>query len=310
MRALIVTTMWPREGRPESGSFVVDQVAALRALGHDVEVEPLPTGGPRAYLRAARDLRRRHGRGPAWDVVHAHFGLAMWPALAVPAHRRAVTFHGTDLAHPRSRRVSLAALPRMDVVGIASEALRPLLPARHAGRAIVLSAGVDLDRFTPRPRHSARAALGLPPDEPVLLLPADPSRPEKRADRAREVAQGTRLLTLGGVAPAGVPDHVNAANAVLVPSEREGFGLAVLEALACDVPVLATPVGNHPAALDGIAGALCAPYDAAAWRAAVAPHLAAADPRVDGRDRAARWSSAACAERVAQAWSLTSSDAP
>ena len=43
---------------------------------------------------------------------------------------------------------------------------------------------------------------------------------------------------------------MNAANAVLVPSEREGFGLAVLEALACDVPVLATPVGIHREALD------------------------------------------------------------
>ncbi len=57
------------------------------------------------------------------------------------------------------------------------------------------------------------------------------------------------LLTLGAVAPERVPLWVNASNAVLVPSEREGFGLAVLEALACDVPVLATPVGVHPEAL-------------------------------------------------------------
>ena len=64
-----------------------------------------------------------------------------------------------------------------------------------------------------------------------------------------------------------MPLWVNAANAVLVPSEREGFGLAVLEALACDVPVLATPVGITPEALEGIAGTLCAPFDAAAWRA-------------------------------------------
>ncbi len=51
-----------------------------------------------------------------------------------------------------------------------------------------------------------------------------------------------------------MPLWVNAANAVLVPSEREGFGLAVLEALACDVPVLATPVGIHPEALASVAG--------------------------------------------------------
>ena len=62
------------------------------------------------------------------------------------------------------------------------------------------------------------------------------------------------LLTLGAVDPTEVPLWVNAANAVLVPSDREGFGLAVLEALACDVPVLATPVGIAPEVLRGRRG--------------------------------------------------------
>ncbi len=88
---------------------------------------------------------------------------------------------------------------------------------------------------------------------------------------------------LAGVEPARVPLYVNAANAVLVPSEREGFGLAVLEALACDVPVLATPVGIHAEALAGVHGALCAPYDAAPWLAALEPHLRERDSRVPGR---------------------------
>jgi teichuronic acid biosynthesis glycosyltransferase TuaC len=99
-----------------------------------------------------------------------------------------------------------------------------------------------------------------------------------------------------------VPYFVNAAAAVVVPSDHEGFGLAVLEALACDVPVLATPVGNHPVALDGIAGTLCAPYDPEAWRAALEPHLAARDSRVAGRDRAALWSAERMARRVLEAW--------
>jgi glycosyltransferase involved in cell wall biosynthesis len=99
-----------------------------------------------------------------------------------------------------------------------------------------------------------------------------------------------------------VPLYVNAASAVLVPSDQEGFGLAVLEALACDVPVLATPLGIHPTALDGVEGTLCAPYDRATWRAAVEPHLNAAEPRVDGRARAELWSARRMARRVLRAW--------
>jgi glycosyltransferase involved in cell wall biosynthesis len=89
---------------------------------------------------------------------------------------------------------------------------------------------------------------------------------------------------------------------VLVPSEREGFGLAALEALACDVPVLATPVGIAPLALAGVEGTLCAPFELARWREALAPHLEATDPRVAGRDRAALFSAGRMAERVAAAW--------
>src|SRR5205823_14182715 len=101
-------------------------------------------------------------------------------------------------------------------------------------------------------------------------------RPEKRHARALAAATGTGadLITLGNVDPTQVPLYVNAANAVLVPSERESFGLAVLEALACNVPVLATPVGIAPTALQDLPGTLCAPFDAPTWRVALEPHLA------------------------------------
>ena len=96
---------------------------------------------------------------------------------------------------------------------------------------------------------------------------------------------------------------------MIVPSDFEGFGLAVLEALACGVPVLATPVGAHPLALGGLDGTLCAEFDLARWRAALAPHLAAADPRVLGRPRAELFSADRMAARVAVAWHQLVDDA-
>ena len=68
------------------------------------------------------------------------------------------------------------------------------------------------------------------------------------------------------------------------------------------MPVLATPVGIAPAALAGVSGTLCAPFDLDIWRAALAPHLAASDPRVDGRARAELYSSDRMARRVLEAW--------
>jgi teichuronic acid biosynthesis glycosyltransferase TuaC len=303
VRALVVSNMRPDPAHPERGRFVRDQVAALRLLpGLDVELYEFAPGG-RALASAAAALR---GRGP-YDVVHAHFGLTAWPALAVRTRVRALTVHGTDVRHPRTRLATAAVLGMIDLLAAASSSLAAELPTRAARRrAQVLPCGVDLERFHPLPRGAARAELGLEPQGAYLLFGADPARPEKRHDRALALARatGAQLLTLGGVEPAEVPTWVNAANAVLVPSEREGFGLAVLEALACDVPVLATPVGIHAEALRNVQGTLCAPFDPAVWGPALAPHLRAADPRIAGRAHAEPFSAVRMAERVHDAWEL------
>jgi glycosyltransferase involved in cell wall biosynthesis len=301
MRALVVTNMWPSEEHPALGVFVRDQVRALQALdGVEVDVFAFSPGD---YAGATRRLRRAH-RGGDYDVIHAHFGLTAWVALALRGAPHAVTLHGTDVRHPRSGPITRAALPLMDLVAtVSSELAGELRGAGSRRRVAVLPCGVDTARFRPLPRDEVRRELGLDPEEPCLLFPADPARAGKRHDRARAVADGTRLLSLGAIEPDAVPLWINAANAVVVPSDHEGFGLAVLEALACDVPVVATPVGVHPVALGGVAGTLCAPFDAGAWRHALAPHLAQPDPRVDGRARAAMFSSERMARRVAAAWS-------
>jgi teichuronic acid biosynthesis glycosyltransferase TuaC len=306
VRVLVVTSLYPTAARPERGRFVADQVDALRELGANVELFTFEPGGLN-YARAARELRRRHG-GDRFDVVHAHHGLGGWTARALG--RRCgpliVTFHGTDLEHgvvgPLSRRLARAA----DLPATVSAALarRGLPDAGRAQRVAVLPTGVDLGRFEPLPRPDARRALGLDADGRYLLFPASPARPEKRHDRARQLAAavGAELLSYDATAPERVPLFVNAASAVVVTSEREGFGLAALEALACEVPVLSTPVGIAPLALAGIDGTLCARFDVSEWAATARGHLDASDPRVDGRARASLFSRDRMAARVLKAY--------
>jgi teichuronic acid biosynthesis glycosyltransferase TuaC len=303
MRALIVTNMYPTPERPEYGRFVKDQVDALQRRG-DVEIELFDfPPGLRAYPEAAVRLRRRYGRRGKFDVVHAHFGLTAWPAILANLGPVVVTLHGNDLFHPRSNRITRAALPLTALPAAVSREFSQNIPGAGTTRRVaVLPVGIDLERFRPIPRGEARRRLGLDPEGPYLLFPHDPTRPLKRHDRAVEAAGDTPLLTMGRVAPDEVPYWINACNAVLVPSQAEGFGLSVIEAIACGVPAFGTPVGVHPVALHGIEGAYCAPYDRDAWRAALRPHLEAADPRVDGRGRAELFSADAMAARVVAAW--------
>jgi glycosyltransferase involved in cell wall biosynthesis len=306
MRVLVVTNFVPDAAAPQRGRWVRDQVGELRELGVEVEVFSFPPGAGH-YLPAALRLRRLLRR-KRYDLVHVHYGLTAWSALLAGARPLAVTFHGTDVRHPIVGPLSRRLARRADLVAAVSRALygpedgRAGLPPVPG--SAVLPCGPDLNRFRPLPRAAARRELGLDPDGRYLLFPANPARREKRADRAAELAahSGAELLTGGAIEPERMPLWVNAANAVLVTSDYEGFGLACVEALACNVPILSTPVGIAPFALAGIAGALCAEFDVDAWGAAARPHLTHPDPRIDGTARAASLSARRMAERTLAAY--------
>ena len=306
MRVLVVTNFEPDDGAPQRGRWVRDQIDEVRARGVDVDVFSFPPGR-NEYIPATRRLRALLRR-ERFDLVHAHYGLPGWCAKLAGASPLIVTFHGTDVRHgvvgPLSRRLAW----RVDLVAAVSRALyapedgRPGLP-RVPGSA-VLPCGPELDRFGPVPRSQARQALGLDPDGRYLFFPANPARPEKRHDRAAELAAscGADLLSGGAIEPEQMPLWLNAASAVLVTSDYEGFGMVAVEALACEVPVLSTPVGVAPYALDGIDGCLCASFDLAPWAVLARRHLEAADPRVAGAERAASLSAARMAERAIEAY--------
>jgi teichuronic acid biosynthesis glycosyltransferase TuaC len=306
MRVLVVTNFVPDAAAPQRGRWVRDQVGELRRLGVEVEVFSFPPGS-RHYLPAALRLRRLLRR-EGFDLIHVHYGLTAWSALLAGARPLVVTFHGTDVRHPLVGPLSRRLAWRADLVAAVSRSLfgsedgRPGLPPVPG--SAVLPCGPDLARFRPLPRAEARRQLGLETGGRYLLFPANPDRREKRADRATELAaaSGAELLTGGSIDPDRMPLWVNAANAVLVTSDYEGFGLACVEALACDVPVLSTPVGIAPFALAGIAGTVCAPFETEAWSAAVRPHLEDPDPRVDGAGRAASLSAARMAARTLAAY--------
>jgi glycosyltransferase involved in cell wall biosynthesis len=306
MRILVVTNLMPDASAPQRGRWVFDQIDQIRRAGVDVDLFGFPPGR-NEYVPATRRLRRLL-RSESFDIVHAHYGLAGWCARLAGASPLVVTFHGTDVRHrivgPMSRRLAW----RADLIAAVSRALfapeqgRPGLPSVPG--AAVLPCGPDLGRFHPIPREEARRELGLDPAGRYLLFPANPARPEKRADRAAELAAaaGAELLTGGAIEPERMPDWINAANAVLITSDNEGFGMVCVEALACDVPVLSTRVGIAPFALDGVPGTLCAPYDVGLWNECLAPHLEVADPRIDGARRAVSLSAAPMALRTIVAY--------
>jgi teichuronic acid biosynthesis glycosyltransferase TuaC len=313
VRVLVVTNFMPDASAPQRGRWVRDQVDECRRRGIEVDLFEFARGR-NEYLPAARRLRSLL-RQQRFDLVHAHYGLAGWVARLAGAKPLVVTFHGTDVRHHLVGHLSRRLAWRLDLVAGVSRALfepedgRPGLPTVPG--SAVLPCGPDLRRFEPLPRAEARRQLSLDPDGSYLFFPANPARPEKRHDRAAAVAAacGADLLTGGSMEPERMPPWINAANAVLITSDYEGFGMAAVEALACEVPVLSTDVGIAPYALGGIDGCLCAPFEVEAWAELARRHLAAPDPRVAGAARAATLSASGMAERVIEAYEAVLAEA-
>lgn len=276
-----------------------DVARALAAAG--VPVASLRLGGkldPRGAWRLVRLVRRLRPH-----VLHAHLFHANLAARllgrAAGASRVVSTVHVVE-RRPLPLRFLLERLTARldDRTACVSEAVARFARARLGaapGRLVVVQNGVDLSRFAALPaRAAARADLGLPPEGLVVLalgrldqqkgldvlleafarvrapatLALAGAGPEEGALRAQVARLGlaARVVLLGH--RADVPRVLAAADVFCMPSRWEGFGLALVEAMAAGRPCVVSDVDSLPGVLGG-AGLLVPPEDVAALTAAL-----------------------------------------
>jgi teichuronic acid biosynthesis glycosyltransferase TuaC len=280
MRVLFVTNMWPDAERPWYGTFIRTQAESLAQLGVDLHVLPIRGyAGRGEYIPAARRLARP-GATAAFDVVHAHYGHSAAVARLQLGRPLVISYCGDDLLGtptedgsmtPRSRleRAVFRQLARAaDATITKSAEMATHLPTACRDRNHVIPNGVDMDRFEPLPRSEARRRLGWKGDERVALFVGDPALPRKNYQlaeaacaRVAEHHPDLRLQVAQGFAPSDVPVVMSAADVLLMTSLWEGSPNVVKEAMAAELPVVATPVGDVRERLEGVSGTFVADPD-------------------------------------------------
>jgi glycosyltransferase involved in cell wall biosynthesis len=233
----------------------------------------------RAVLPLARSLQP--------DVIDAEF---FWPdgvaamhlaaALGVPFSVKA---RGSDIAYwggqPKVRAQMLEAADAAGGLLAVSAALKGEMVAlgMAAEKIAIHYTGIDLDRFRPGDKAAAKARLGVDgpllvsvgalvpvkgqalaiaalaglPDATLILAGGGPERARLEAE-ARRLGVAGRVRFAGAIPHGGLPALLEAADAMVLPSEREGLANAWVEALACGVPVVIPDVGGAREVVDRV----------------------------------------------------------
>ena len=318
MKVCVLTTSYPRDADDVAGNFVRDGVEALRATGVDVRV--VSPASFRHYGIAYGDGIVNNLRRAPWkavlvplfllsfaraarrasrdaDVVHAHWLPSALPALAT-GKPMVLQLWGSDVAlAQRVQPLARWLVRRARLVVCASSALADDARALDARDVRVIPSGVAIPE-----------SVGEPEEPPHALYVGRLSE-EKGVRELAEAAAGLPLVVVGDgplrslfphavgfVPPREVGPYYERAAVVVVPSRREGYGVAAREAMGHGRPVVASAVGGLLDAVeDGVTGVLVAPGDVVALRASLRELLADRNRRVAlgtaGRERARATSS-------------------
>jgi len=277
-------------------------------------------------------MRRLLAAG-AFDVVNTHSSTDSWLAalacatlgsppplvrtrhISAPAPRNAAT-----------RWLYTRASKRIVTTG---ERLREQVIAETGAdpaRVVSIPTGIDLERFRPGDAREARAAVGLPAQGAIVgivatlrswkghrylleaiarmvrrdvLLAVVGDGPQRAAldARATELEIADRVVFAGN--QADVAPWMRAFDVFCLPSyANEGVPQALMQAMACGLPVVSTPVGSiGEIVTDGVTGVMVKPEDAQALRAALERLLDDDGARLALGERAA----AAARERFGEA---------
>jgi teichuronic acid biosynthesis glycosyltransferase TuaC len=316
LRVLAVLPTGTRTGR--SPVWAQRQVESLRNLGVEVDIFPFANRrSPWGLFRGGLALRRAVRRLKP-DLVHVHYAAAQALVAVLFSPRPiVVSLCGSDLLghyDHRGRRTwhgrltillsQMAALGATRLIAKSEELRAKLWRPRSRAICEVIPNGVNLAEFRPMAQTEARRSLGWDHDDPVVLFihrsghwVKNPQLAAAAFRLARESIPALKMVVVENEPSARMPLFFNAADVLLLVSSHEGSSNSLKEAMASDLPVVATRCGDSADHLRGVRHCHVCNHDVAEIARRLEEVLSAHE-RSDGRMHIAHLDAPLVARRV------------
>jgi teichuronic acid biosynthesis glycosyltransferase TuaC len=229
------------------GNVVFNQAESLRNQGVQIDFFPVKGKGLIGYTKNI-PLLWKYLHNNKFDIIHAHYSASAFVASFAVRESLVVSLMGSDAF--MSGLWSIAARFfykfRWDVTIVKSKGMKEQLRMK---KALVMPNGVDLNKFKTVPKTEARAHIGYSKTKKLIIFVSDPAREEKNFDLAKSAVKyldrnNVELMPVFNVPSGEIPFYMNAADVLLLTSKWEGSVNVVKEAMACNLPIVSTDVGD------------------------------------------------------------------
>lgn len=262
MKVLHVVCEYPSEQRPFANPFIKGQVDSLKEKGIEITVFDIKSHKSRLnYFSSIHKIKKIIACNN-FDLVHAHYSYAgLSTYFAKPVIPFVLSLMGSDLLGVKDTNGNTKLRGKVDIgqanfiskrvdhLIVKSEEMKNKL--KSPVPASVIPNGINMELFYPSDHLDARKELNIKEDEFVILFLGKPQKIQKNFNLAKGAVEAfskkyssVKFMNPFGISIEEVVKYMNASNVLLVTSFYEGSPNVVKEAMACNLPVISTEVGD------------------------------------------------------------------
>lgn len=235
-----------KEGR--LSPILLAQADSLVKEGIQISFFAVERGGISGYFNARTSLRKLT-RTSQYDLFHAHYYTSGILASLSGAKPLVVSLMGSELKSGIAVRSIVRFFVNRIWVRTIVKSLAMFNDVGNNQRVRIIPNGIDLQAFRPLDKIKCREIVGFDSSSKHILFLADPRRKEKNftlASRAVSLLSDNKVVlhTLYSIDHNEVPVYMAASDLLLLTSTHEGSPNVIKEAMACNLPIVSTPVGD------------------------------------------------------------------